>query len=485
MRDNKAAPENRKIIWRYIQILQILLFAVAIFLPIHVGFEHLDIKSIVNMSLDWMAMFVLIVIFRNCYNGRILNNTNEILGYTIAVYLCAFFEVGIWEFDTIASLRFLNYTCNICCNCSVLIGAYLYFIFIRKSPGVHTEIFPWMKKSLFFVMIVGILAELFNFFGGYFYVVDENGVYSRSPYGSFLGFLPFVVIILGSALFILRQNLDRHTKMTYLSYSILPFLCGLWYTVTGFPPTFFVATAMTVLLIHGDIYVVQTKQSEFFELDNAKKEAEYALSRNMLMLSQIKPHFLYNVLGSIEVLTKLDPPKAGEAIHHFTHYLRSNMDIVKSGDTVPFSKELEHIRNYMWLEQMRFEDELEFTEEIATSDFSVPQLSIQPLVENAIKHGMMGNQDGVLHVKLTVWDADDFITVCVCDDGCGFDPEKLPEDGRSHLGLSSSAYSIKAVLGGTMDIDSRIGEGTTITIRIPKPEKTNERPAFDNKGDLQ
>lgn len=452
-----------------IQGLQGALLLGAVFLVMNFGIEHLEKNGIVSIAFDLAMMFMLVIIFHNCCKGRTLHNTKEILGFIIAVYFCVFFEVGIWLFDTLPQYRALNYVCNIGCNCAILAAAYLYFLFIRKSRGIDANIFPKMKPLLLLVVIFGIVAELLNCAFGFFYTVNEQGVYSRSPYGIILGYIPFLIILCSCTVFIFRQKLDGATKMSYMSYFILPFVFSLWYTITDFPPTFFVATAMSVLLVHGDIYVAQSKEAELYELENAKKEAEYALSRNMLMLSQIKPHFMYNALGSIEVLCGVDPQKAGEAIHHFTHYIRSNMDIVANNtDTILFEKELEHLRHYIWLEKMRFEEELEYTEEIETVDFSVPQLSIQPLVENAVKHGMMGKEDGVLHVTLKVKETDSEYRIYVCDDGCGFDPKATAEDGRSHLGISSAAYSLKLRLNGTMEIESHIGEGTTITIRIPK-----------------
>lgn len=461
----------------FILIIQILLLFTAVFVIAELGVGHLSTTGIISIAFDLLAMFMLIIIFHNCCHGRVRNNTGEIMGFIITVYLCVFFEVGIWIFDTLPAYRILNYICNMGCNCSILIGAYLYFLFVRKSPGINADIFPKMQKLLLIVMVVGITAEIMNCLGGYFYTVSEQGVYQRSPYGIYLGYIPFLIALISCMLFIIRQKLDIVTKLEYMSYFILPFTCSLWYTITDFPPTFFVASAMSTLLIHGDIYVLQSREIEMIELENEKKDAEYALSQNMLMLSQIKPHFMYNSLGSIEILCKIDPEKAGKAIHHFTHYLRTNMDIVAAGtDTIPFAQELEHIRNYMWLEQMRFEDELEYKEDIEVTDFHVPQLSIQPLIENTVKHGMMGNEDGILHVLLRVKETDSEYVISVRDDGCGFDPDKTPQDGRSHLGINSAAYSLKLCLNASLNIESKIGSGTTVTIRIPKEQegKTND-----------
>lgn len=468
MSNRQATSPTRLKIHTLCQIIQVLLFVVSVVMPIRLGMGHMTLQGIISVSMDWIAMFVLSIIYSNCTRGRELNNSNEFRVLIHVLYMCVFFEVGIWLFDTLAPFRILNYVCNIASNSTILIGSYLYYLFIRKSSDIDARVLPWVQSYLRTVTISGVTAEVLNCYGGYFYMINEEGAYIRGTYGSILGYIPFILILGGVAMFVLRQKISWRIKLRYLSYSIIPFVTSLWYTFTGYPPTFFVATAMSMLLIHGSIYIAQSKNAEFYELENAKKEAEYALSRNMLMLSQIRPHFMYNVLGSIEVLCKLDPEKACRAIHHFTHYLRSNMDIVKSEDTIPFSQELEHIRNYVWLEQMRFEEELEYREEIEATNFRVPQLAIQPMVENAIKHGMMGNADGVLHVMLKTQENETEYIVTVSDDGCGFDTSKAPTDGRSHLGIQSAAYNLQLRVGGTLHIDSQPGRGTAVTIRIPK-----------------
>ena len=449
--------------------MQLLLFVASVAMAIYLGSEHLTTTGIISIAFDWMAMVVLIIIYGACIKGRVLDNTKAFRQLIHMTFLCVLFESGCWMFDSLPAYRILNYLCNIGANCTLLIGFYVYYTFIQMSKDADAELYPWMKGFLRGTMIVGVLAEVFNCFGGYFYTINEAGVYLRSPYGSILGYIPFLILIAGCVQFVVRQKLRWQTKLSYLSYCILPFICSLWYTATGYPPTFYLAAAMSSLLIHSDIYVVQSRDAELLELDNAKKEAEFALSQNKLMLTQIRPHFMYNVLGSIEVLCELDPAKAGRAIHHFTHYFRSNMDVFKNEETIPFEKELEHIRNYVWLEEMRFADELVYQEEIETSDFRVPQLAIQPMVENAIKHGMMGREDGVLHVTLKAQENDTEYVIIVSDDGCGFDPaQSVPEDGRSHIGIQNAAYSLQMRMHGTMHIDSRIGAGTTVTIRIPK-----------------
>ena len=106
------------------------------------------------------------------------------------------------------------------------------------------------------------------------------------------------------------------------------------------------------------------------------------------MVSQIRPHFMYNALSSIAALCKLDPDTAYDATITFSDYLRGNMDSLKQTAPIPFEKELEHLKKYLHIEKMRFGNKLNIVYDICATDFEIPQLTVQPLAENAVKHGI-------------------------------------------------------------------------------------------------
>ncbi|MBO6163138.1 MAG: histidine kinase [Eubacterium sp.] len=122
------------------------------------------------------------------------------------------------------------------------------------------------------------------------------------------------------------------------------------------------------------------------ERERAEKERFEA--EVQVMVSQIRPHFVYNTLSSIAILCDIDPKTAKEAAITFAKYLRVNMDALKQKAPVPFAVELEHLKNYLYIEKLRFADALNVEYDIQTTDFELPILSIQPLAENAVKHGV-------------------------------------------------------------------------------------------------
>ena len=185
------------------------------------------------------------------------------------------------------------------------------------------------------------------------------------------------------------------------------------------------------------------------------------------MMSQIRPHFVYNTLGSIEQLCKLDPPKAGELVHNFAKYLRGNFGELDNPKPILMSQEMEHVHHYISIENVRFPD-MTFTFEMNSDDFHIPALTVQPIVENAIKHGLMKLPMGGT-INVVSYETDTDYCISVVDDGAGFDTSALHDD-RKHVGLRNIRERLKVMVNGTLEIESTVGVGTKVLIRIPKEE---------------
>ena len=231
----------------------------------------------------------------------------------------------------------------------------------------------------------------------------------------------------------------------------------------AFSILFAVATIMVLKLIPQNINAA-TKAKEL-EMEKIVLNAELAESRISTMMSQIRPHFIYNTLGSIEQLCKLNPPKAGELVHSFAKYLRGNFGELDNPKPILMSQEMEHVHHYISIENVRFPD-MTFTFEMNSEDFHIPALTIQPIVENAIKHGLMKLQKGgTIHV--VSYETDTHYCVSVVDDGGGFDTSTLSND-RKHVGLRNIRERLKVMVGGSLEIESAVGVGTKVEITIPK-----------------
>lgn len=199
-----------------------------------------------------------------------------------------------------------------------------------------------------------------------------------------------------------------------------------------------------------------------------KLEKELEESRIALMISQIQPHFIFNVLGTIRGLCRENPIQAWHGLGDFSVYLRANMNALTNEKAIPFEKELAHVETYIRLEQMRMGEKLNVVYDIQEKEFSIPPLMLQPLVENAVKHGLFYKVEGgtiIIRSRKT----DGKIILTVQDDGIGFEAAARESDfdQREHHGLENVRSRVEKMLGGSLRIDSHPERGSTVTLEFP------------------
>jgi len=217
-------------------------------------------------------------------------------------------------------------------------------------------------------------------------------------------------------------------------------------------------------VIRAKIKAEQASQAEKLK----EKEMELQDSRVAIMLSQIQPHFLFNTLAAIKTLCIDNPQLAEETVVEFSEYLRANLDSLSYTAPIPFERELKHVETYLSIEKKRFGEKLRVVMNISTKDFMIPALTLQPIVENAVQHGITrGGGAGVVTIQTGSTDTE--ILIIVTDDGIGFDPELTPpDDGRRHVGIENVRSRLAAMCGGTLEIQSKLGEGTKAVITIQR-----------------
>lgn len=220
------------------------------------------------------------------------------------------------------------------------------------------------------------------------------------------------------------------------------------------------------VVVEGIYTLHRIKQSLKGEKRALILENELQQNRTIIMLSQMQPHFLSNVLQSIKLLCDMDPPRASEALEHFSFYLRHNLDSLSNSQLVPFKTELSYIQDYLYLEKMRFSKKLSIKWNLQVQDFLLPPLTVQPILENAIRHGITKKKKGGT-VTISSERQSDAIVITVQDDGVGFDPSQKNEDGRSHVGIENTRERLRVLCGGSLSVDSEPGVGTTAKMIFP------------------
>ena len=198
--------------------------------------------------------------------------------------------------------------------------------------------------------------------------------------------------------------------------------------------------------------------------------------RLALSINRMRPHFIFNSLTAIYALCDTDPEKAKTAIHDFSHYLRTNLELIDRDKLIPFPQELEHVRQYLDLEQLRFGDRIKVQYDIRARDFLIPTLTVQPVAENAIKHGIAPLEQGGTLTIFSEETEGEYI-VRISNDGVRFEPEKLSHRDPKHMsiGFDMAKDRVAMLSGGTIEIRALNEQrGTVVEIRLPKNSKQKQ-----------
>ena len=342
-------------------------------------------------------------------------------------------------------------------------AAYAFFLYCLAYFGISK------KANRVFSIIVAVIGGIYtvlmiiNAFTGIFFNFEVNGnevvgIHSNAafiPYTFALAtFLVEVITLL------VNKNIPTSEKVAFSIFILVPTIALVFHVI--FPEnSIFTFSIVAGFMAHFLFFYVQRG------LMIQKQEKELSEKQIELTISQIRPHFIYNCLSSISYLCTKDPEQAVAAIDDFSSFLRVNFSNISQNKIVPFTQELEHTMKYLKLEKMRFEDRVRVYFDIRTDAFEIPSLTLQPLVENAVKHGICKRAEGgTIIVKTSETDKEYLVEVT--DDGVGFDPNVPPADGRVHVGLTNVQKRLKSMVNGRLEIYSKINEGTRMSIHIPK-----------------
>ncbi len=234
------------------------------------------------------------------------------------------------------------------------------------------------------------------------------------------------------------------------------------------------STAGPVLLrATAEVARYVSSQLELAELDESRARLNRAEVR--ALRAQISPHFIYNALTTIASFIRTDAVRARELLLAFADFTRYSFRT--AGEYTTLKDELANIERYIELEKARFSDRLNIKLQIAPEVLGVvlPFLALQPLVENAVRHGLAGKPSGGT-ITLTAENAGSECVIVVEDDGVGMDPARLTEDlddahlSGAHVGLGNVDDRMRSAFGDDFGlvVETNIGEGMKITLRVPK-----------------
>ena len=341
-----------------------------------------------------------------------------------------------------------------------VIIALIFPIIAPKTPKTPKKRF-WPAWAL-----VGINAavHMTALFSTICFTITEHNRYYGGPLKFFCVFTSLLLLAYLLYMIIRESRGLRPADKVMPVLSIVLILVSVWLDVQDDGNSHAI-TFLTVALSVSSVFYYIWLHLQFVR---EHEEDLKARQRIRIMMSQIQPHFLYNTLSTIQALCYANPKKAAGITGDFAAYLRQNLASLGESGLIPFPKELEHTKVYAGIEETRFPN-IHVRYDIQDGGFSLPPLTLQPIVENAIRHGVRIREEGI--IEISTRQREDGHEIVVRDNGVGFDVRKLENADESHIGLRNVRDRVERMCGGTLTVESRVGEGTGVTIFVPAAGK--------------
>ena len=331
----------------------------------------------------------------------------------------------------------------------VIITLYLYIISDRKKHGV-----TWILLS------INCLIYMTTFFSHICFWYTEEKHFHRGPLGFSCHIVSGILLLEIMMISIKKYRSGRRTESWIPIMNAVTIITAILLDTMNYvdvePVSF-----LTIAIVSNSIFYYIWLHIQFVREHEEDLKAQ---QRIKIMMTQIQPHFLYNTLSTIKALCKTDPQRAAKITEKFGTYLRQNMDSINMPDLIPFEKEIEHTKLYAEIEMTRFSN-VHVNYDIRENDFKIPALTVQPMVENAIKYGVRIRDYGI--VNIISCKKDDCYEIIIKDNGIGFEPDKIADDGK-HIGIKNVRERIESLCKGSLLIESIKDKGTTVIITIPE-----------------
>ena len=421
----------------------------------------------INITLDIYSIFISLLLFFYLSDKDLKNKENNsflaICFFNIVFILgdltdwCCNGLAKNWYPTALQIGQFVYYITIIPFIYSLLRYVYYYLSKYKKLPILYLRI----AAVISIIHFAGSILTLFAGAKWGYYGISEENIYTRGNLAFVSCILPFYTYLITPVMtFQCRKFLKKSTICALLSYAWMPFIGNIIQICFRGINTLVPSLTLSLLFIFINV------QSDS-EMQLEKNKQALTEARIVTMMSQIKPHFLYNILTTIRYLCDKDPAIAKECINDLSTFLRASMDSITNSAPIPLTQELNHVNSYIKLEQQRFGELLSVEYDFDTLAPMIPSLSLQPLVENAIRHGIRRKEYGGT-IIISSSEDDNYFYISVEDDGVGFNPAATSSE--NHIGIKNVKKRLQMVCNGHLKIESTIGIGTKVTMMIPKED---------------
>jgi sensor histidine kinase YesM len=335
------------------------------------------------------------------------------------------------------------------------VNIFMITIFLLHCCGEN-----WRKSKFFYSVLIVyavflILLSITQFTGIFYYITDENIFYRNELHTILIGQLVVMSSINLIAVIKRRKILPKKYYIAFMVNTLSMTFAILFHTIIF--NTLVVAIGITLSAL-GMFVIILIDHIEKF----LRQQHEILGQQANILVLQMRPHFIYNTMTSIYYLCSQNPKQAQKVMLDFTNYLRKNFMAITHKGTILFSEELEHTKAYLSIEQAQFEENLFIEYDTPYVNFKIPPLTLQPIVENCIKHGLDLNSDP-LNILILTRETESGNEIIVEDNGAGFELD----DGRENFALKNIQKRLEMFCEGNLSIYPRECGGTIVKIFIP------------------
>lgn len=423
----------------------------------------MDIASF-SLAADLTGILgMLFIILSFAFTSSLKSPKSKCLCSMLVVYaflLLADMVSGIYRGDTHAlALRYTATTVNLALDVAM---TGLFIAYLRLDLKLKKTQWHWETVGAYIVLLLILLTVLSNpVHHQVLYISPATGAETQQPLFLVSGVLTALIL----SMCLMEITAHKEVQPQY-RWSLAFFCISHLLTIMAQPwmaagtTAVNLATLASLLVLYTHFY---SEQNQRF----SQQELELQNARAVLVLSQIQPHFLFNSMAVVMDLCDTNPQEAKAALQELSDYLHFKITAMSSSYLVSFEEDMEFLQNYLKLEKRRFGTRLTVEYDIQAGGFQVPLLTLQPLVENAVRHGISKRPEGGT-VRVASRELESCYSILVEDNGVGFDTAKTPDSSREHVGLSNVRTRLVALCGGSLTVHSIPGRGTTVEIKIRK-----------------
>ncbi len=297
------------------------------------------------------------------------------------------------------------------------------------------------------------------------YTISEDNHFRRGPLGTAIFFsqLFYVVLLFIISVKYFRKLTSGKNAIVILVITQTAATAFLEYEnlLTGYS-NFVTALAILEYYIYLSVIYQEDMRNTI-----TQKDIDLEKEKMLLLRNQIHPHFIYNSLSIIRSLAKRDSERAVNCIDNFSDYLKAHIGAIETDDLVPFEKELNNIKVYLDLVRADKTKKLEVLYDLKAADFTLPPLSLEPLVENAVNHGI-SREGGT--ITICSYETDGSYVITVADNGTARNSPSDDMPFHMGVGIENTRKRLELQCGGSLNMDMR-SSGTTVTVTLPKAER--------------